>query len=531
MQPVDTVTLDLGPRGQLNGSLFSNGVKRFTQIPYAKSPADSRRWRKPEPLPKDHVYGDSGPLDCTHYGNVCPQPEYIVNGTSMINTNYKFDEDCLAVNLWLPAGDPPASGWPILAWIHGGWLQIGDPSLKEHTQPTQLIAEGGLRAAVVSIGYRLNIFGFLAGKGLKGNFGFWDQRCALEWLQNYARLFHCDPKRVTLGGLSAGAFSAHVQLNFELLHGNERKPLFSNVWLQSNAIPAQPKTLDEADDQLQNVLSTFDIPEGFSMEERLDRLRDVPASALVKKIFDFDIHTFRGVTDNEMVPSDLVSGIRSGVFATHFKKRGMRILLGEADTEEALYALTNPPPTSSSKDMLHALNNYYASSVCQDLLTLYKSEGPTADARIESALADTDNSKKAKRLFGLITSDVQVRAPIRILSKALYDGGVPSDRILRYRVAYRPECTDKVYPRSFGVTHGADGVSWWYIERYGFSGQERDCVKDWLGETLIPLVSGDASGERKLRLDEFLHFKENGKIEVTKDTHWPWLIRVSENLG
>ena len=358
---------------------------------------------------------------------------------------------------------------------------------------------------------------------------------------------NCDPKRVTLGGLSAGAFSAHVQLNFELLHGDDQKPLFSNVWLQSNAIPAQPKTIDEgkspamaslycylpnlADDQLQNVLSTFDVPEHLSSKERLDRLRDVPASALVKKIFDFDIHTFRGVTDDEMVPSDLISNIRSGVFATRFKTRGIRILLGEAESEEALYALTNPPPTSSSKDMLHALNNYYASSVCEDLLSLYTSEGPTADAKIESAVADNETSKKAKRLFGLITSDVQVRAPIRILSKALYDGGVPPDRILRYRVAYRPECTDKVYPRSFGVTHGADGLSWWYIERYGFSDQERNRIKNWLGETLIPLVTGDASGEKKLRLDEFLHFKENGKIEVTKDAHWPWLMRVSEKLG
>ena len=285
------------------------------------------------------------------------------------------------------------------------------------------------------------------------------------------------------------------------------------------------------DDQLQNVLSTFEVPEHLSPEERLDRLRDVPASALVKRIFDFDIHTFRGVTDNEVVPSDLVSSIHSGVFAARFKTRGMRILLGEAETEEALYALTNPPPTSSSKDMLHALKDYYASSVCEDLLSLYTREGSTADARIESALADNDTSKKAKRLFGLMTSDVQVRAPIRILSKVLYDGGVPPDRILRYRVAYRPECTDKVYPRSFGVTHGADGLSWWYIERYGFSDREKDHIKDWLGETLIPLVTGNASGERKLRLDEFLYFKENGEIEITKDAHWPWLMRVSEKLG
>lgn len=261
MKPVDNITLDLGSHGQLRGSVFSNGVKRFTHIPYAQPPTGSRRWQKPEPLAKGYVYGINGPLDCTQYGNVCPQPEYIVNGASMIDTDYKFDEDCLAVNMWLPPGEPPKQGWPILAWIHGGWLQIGDPSLKEHTQPTQLIAEGGLQAIVISIGYRLNIFGFLAGKGLKGNFGFWvccqvaqgittkeisqDQRCALEWIQDYAQLFGGDPQQVTLGGLSAGAFSTHVQLNYELFAGNAQKPLFNNVWLQSNAIPAQPKTLEE----------------------------------------------------------------------------------------------------------------------------------------------------------------------------------------------------------------------------------------------------------------------------------------------
>lgn len=173
MKPIDTVTLDLGSHGQLRGSMFPNSVRRFTHIPYAQPPTGPRRWKKPEALPKDYVYGGNGTLDCTEYGNVCPQPEYAVNGDSMISTDYSFDEDCLAVNLWQPPGNPPKNGWPVLAWIHGGWLQIGDPSLEEYTQPTQLIVEGGLNAIVVSIGYRLNIFGFLAGKGLKGNFGFW----------------------------------------------------------------------------------------------------------------------------------------------------------------------------------------------------------------------------------------------------------------------------------------------------------------------------------------------------------------------
>ncbi|KAJ4994011.1 carboxylesterase-lipase family protein [Stagonosporopsis vannaccii] len=531
MKPVDTVTLDLGSHGRLKGSVFFNGVKRFTHIPYAQPPTGSRRWQKPEPLAKGHVYGKDGPLDCTQYGNVCPQPEYIVNGASMINTDYKFDEDCLAVNIWLPPGEPPKSGWPILAWIHGGWLQIGDPSLKEHTQPTQLIAEGGLQAIVVSIGYRLNIFGFLAGKGLKGNFGFWDQRCALEWIQDYAQHFGGDPRRVTLGGLSAGAFSTHVQLNYELFEGNAQRSLFNNVWLQSNAIPAQPKGLDEVDGQLQNVLSTFEISNSLSPEERLNELRAVPASALVNKIFAFDIHTFRGVTDDEMIPSDLVSNIHSGAFAARFKERGMRILFGEAETEEVLYALTNPPPSSSADDMLRGLNNYYALPVCESLLSLYSTEGSSADPRVKSALSHSSDAEKAKQLFGLITSDVQVRAPIRVLSKALFDGGVSPEHVMRYRVAFRPECTDQVYPRSFGVTHAADGVSWWFVERYGFSEQETERVKSWLDRTLIPLVTGQGPIGVESKLEEFLYFKKDGKIEIVRDEHWNWLTRVAEMLG
>jgi carboxylesterase type B len=283
--------------------------------------------------------------------------------------------------------------------------------------------------------------------------------------------------------------------------------------------------------QLQNVLSTFSISSSLSPSERLDKLRSIPAQTLVSRIFDLDIHTFRGVTDDAMIPSDLITNIHSGAFAARFKARGMRILLGEAETEEILYALTNPPPDFSHAEMLKALNNYYAEPVCEALLGLYKDEGGAADARVEAALALGDEKEKAKRLFGLITSDVQVRAPIRVLSKALFDGGVPAERILRYRVAFRPECTDKVYPKSFGVTHACDGVSWWYIERYGFSEAEKENVKKWLGKTLIPLVAGDGDCEEKLGAEEFLYFKGCGDVDVVKDQHWKWLSRVAKTFG
>lgn len=265
------------------------------------------------------------------------------------------------------------------------------------------------------------------------------------------------------------------------------------------------------------------------MEEKLDRLREVPASSLVSRIFELKTHTFRGVTDDEIIPADLVSNIHSGAFASRFKERGILILLGEAETEEVLYSIINPPPSSSTPDMLRALNNYYAQPVCENLLSFYMTEGVAADPRIGSALAQAD-PEKARNLFGLITSDVQVRVPIRVLSKALFDGGVPPERILRYRVAYRPECTDNVYPKSFGVTHGADGVSWWFVERYGFSELEKRKVKEWIGRTLVPLVTRDQSRTEKLEADQFLYFKEDGNTEIVKDMHWKWLMRVAETL-
>lgn len=278
------------------------------------------------------------------------------------------------------------------------------------------------------------------------------------------------------------------------------------------------------------MFDTFNVDKSSSPEEKLNQLREVPASSLVKKIFDLRIHTFRGVTDGEMIPSDLISSIHSGAFATRFKKRGMRILLGEAETEEVLYAFTNPPPSSSTPDKLRALNNYYAQPVCENLLSLYTDEDPSANPRVANALSHKD-PEKAQQLFGLITSDVQVRAPIRILSKALFDGGIPPEQVLRYRVAYRPECTDKVYPRRFGVTHSADGVSWWFVERYGFSEEEKRRVKDWLQKTLLPLVMGNGKSGEKLGVEEFLYFKESGDIEIVNDEHWGWLMRVAETLG
>lgn len=62
--------------------------------------------------------------------------------------------------------------------------------------------------------YRLNVFGFLYSSELEhdaasagettGNYGFWDQRLALEWTRDHIGLFGGNKENITVAGYSAG---------------------------------------------------------------------------------------------------------------------------------------------------------------------------------------------------------------------------------------------------------------------------------------------------------------------------------------
>jgi carboxylesterase type B len=135
----------------------------------------------------------------------------------------------------------------VIIWIHGGWLQLGDPFFDKRMHPYELISKDGygLDVVVLAPGYRLNVFGFLGADAdglLPGNWGFWDQRCAIEWISKNVHHFGGNNQNVTLGGVSAGAYSTEVQLFYDLFQAaNEgKKPLFQRVWMSSNAIPVRP---------------------------------------------------------------------------------------------------------------------------------------------------------------------------------------------------------------------------------------------------------------------------------------------------
>jgi para-nitrobenzyl esterase len=187
-------------------------VIEFLGVPYAKPPIDVLRWKAPDKsvsLPTETITQAFKPA--------CYQDDYNVAWYQQVATYFGHDlqmrmpevsEDCLYLNIWAPrlkSNDTKLK--PVMVWIHGGSNKAG-----WSYEPNYLGYELAKRAdvLVVSIAYRLGVFGFLAHPGLREqthatNFALLDQIAALEWIQDNIRLFGGDNANVTIMGESAGA--------------------------------------------------------------------------------------------------------------------------------------------------------------------------------------------------------------------------------------------------------------------------------------------------------------------------------------
>ncbi len=190
--------------GTVEGYL-EDGVEHYLGIPYAQAPVGELRWRAPQP-PLDW----EGVLPARDNPERCSQPVPFIESLS-------GSEDCLYLNVWTPA-DRPAGPMPVMVWLHGGGFIVGQGSYSDHDG--MVLARQG-KVVVVTVNYRLGVFGFMAHDGLlredpdhptTGNYGLQDQTAALRWVRDNIARFGGDPDNVTLFGQSAGAVSVCAQL-------------------------------------------------------------------------------------------------------------------------------------------------------------------------------------------------------------------------------------------------------------------------------------------------------------------------------
>lgn len=218
-------TLVTTDKGSVRGALTAS-ARQFLGIPYAAPPTGSLRFAAPQPRA-----AWTRPQDATKAGPVCPQ------------TGQTTTEDCLYLNVWTPW---PASGsLPVYVFVHGGGFALGGGSLYDGTA----LATSG-NVVVVTVNYRLGIYGFLAnpalddGSGNTGNYAIEDQQAALRWVKTNIAAFGGDPNTVTLGGESAGAMSTCMQLASPGANG-----LFARAVVESGPCAFNWQTLQQVETQ------------------------------------------------------------------------------------------------------------------------------------------------------------------------------------------------------------------------------------------------------------------------------------------
>lgn len=275
-------------KGKVQGYLSQDGqIRIFKGIPYAAPPVGPLRWKAPQPAAKWH-----GTKETVSYGYHCMQPSVYKD---MIFHDPGQSEDCLTLNVWTPAKDKNAK-LPVMVWIYGGGFASGATS--EARQDGENLAHKGV--IVVSMNYRLNIFGFFVHPELtaespnhaSGNYGLLDQTAALQWVRKNIKNFGGDPHNVTIFGESAGSFSVSAQMASPLAQGLFQRAIGESGGAFSATLPfatreEREKTDPETAEKILGVSKLADL-RAMSADKILSVATPRPGVSLVRFAPDVD---------------------------------------------------------------------------------------------------------------------------------------------------------------------------------------------------------------------------------------------------
>ncbi|TPX35968.1 hypothetical protein SmJEL517_g01684 [Synchytrium microbalum] len=223
--------------GSIRGKVAPSGIREFLGVRFATA----ARWKRPVAVqPWSNLY------DATNFSASPPQMNMPVPISLLVDTHEGDvqSEDCLCLNVWTP---PNAEGrnLPVMVWIYGGALTNGQTNMLAYDGQPMVKASIELNkpVIVVSIAYRVNVFGFLASKelqewngdGTTGNMGFFDQRLGLLWVKEHIARFGGNPQNITVFGESAGSASIDI---LSIMFAKEK--LFTRCIMQSGVALTMP---------------------------------------------------------------------------------------------------------------------------------------------------------------------------------------------------------------------------------------------------------------------------------------------------
>ncbi len=404
-------------KGELQGKFSDDSqVRIFLGVPYAAPPVGPLRWRPPQPAGKW-----KGVRSAQSYGSRCMQANAFAD---MVFHDPGQNEDCLTLNIWAPNSASEGAKLPVMVWIYGGGFYAGSTS--EHRQDGDTFARRGV--ILVSMNYRLNIFGFFAHPALAaespqhaaGNYGLMDQAAALQWVKRNISKFGGDASNITVFGESAGSFSVSAQMaspmaKDTLAHAiGESGAAFSRGTLPFPTL-AQAEARDEA--FARDVLGKTSLAD----------LRAIPATDLVKAI---ETQKAPGVRFNPDVDGEFLPQSVPLIFAAG-KQAHVPLLAGWNRDEGG------PPRETVTLDTYRQ--------------TAQSMWGPQASDFLKDYPATTD--EEARRAAADMAADLFIAASTwEWIDAQVKTGGAP---VYRYRFDH-PSPGDRYHPATAGAFHSSE---------------------------------------------------------------------------
>ena len=314
--------------GKIQG-YSENGVKIFKGIPYAEPPIGDLRFRPS--LPKA-PWRDI--LDCTRFGPIAPQRTDAFLGSDP--DSKQSEKDCLSLNVWTPATDDKRR--PVLFWIHGGGFSFGSGSRQDGSHLARYND-----VVVVTINYRVGIFGYLYVPGEIANLGQLDQITALTWVRDNIESFGGDPGNVTIFGESAGGVAVCTLMGMPGANG-----LFKRVISQSGAChPLRHRPPSGKGTEV--ILSELGLK-----DFNLKTLQEIPTDKIVAAARKLELEARRKGTnfpygvyvDEKTLPKHPLEAVREGL------AKDLDLMVGTNQDEAKLYTAMIPPEKETDEERL-----------------------------------------------------------------------------------------------------------------------------------------------------------------------------------
>lgn len=412
--------------GDVKG-ITTGDVTIFKGIPYAAPPVGEFRWRPPQP-----VHPWQGERDATDFGPNAAQGGWpreegkIANGSS---------EDCLYLNIWMPAIAKADANLPVMVWIHGGGF-VGGSGADPSVSGEEFAHQGVI---LITFNYRLGRLGHFAFPALskehpgepKGSYAYMDQIAALDWIKNNIAAFGGNPQNVTIFGESAGGVSVQSLLTIPVARGLFQKAIIESGGGRDGVLTGRPIREENANPYYPVSAETIGI--NFA---RKHGINGTDAEALAKL--------------RALSVEDIVDGGMENYGERNTPIYSGPILDGKLVTEtaESAYKAGRTPqvPIIIGSNSAEVPGGFINAPDKESLLSMF---GKWRNEAV--ATYDPDGNTDFAKLMTMVTTDKVWAEPARFTADAFARNNTPA---YIYLFSYVPETMRERLPN--GAPHGSE---------------------------------------------------------------------------